>query len=438
MKITKPRNTKKSEFNADKTAGRPNAKSFNRSFGKSEGKSEGKPERKFSGKSSNKPEGRFSPRSESRGEGRSEARPERKYAPKGERRYIPKPENQYPPREQNRTEGQFSPRSEGRDEGRSEGRFPPRTGGRNEGRSEGRFPPRSEGRSDGRSEGRFNSRPEGRGNSRPFAKDRDRDRDSGSERSFGKKPFHRGEKRHSEKNTTRPDGNSMWLWGIHAVEAAINNPNREIYEVIATKNSASHLPEGVKVRVVEPEDLTYSLPPNSVHQGLAARVKPLPEPDYDAVLKDGKLVFILDQLTDPQNIGSIFRTAAAFGASAIIQQDRKAPTITGALAKAAQGGVEIVPDLRVVNISQTLVELSEQGWLCVGLDMEGSAGPLSKVLEGETRPVAIVLGAEGKGIRSLVSERCDTIAHIPMPGNMESLNVSNAAAIAAYEVIRGK
>jgi 23S rRNA (guanosine2251-2'-O)-methyltransferase len=230
----------------------------------------------------------------------------------------------------------------------------------------------------------------------------------------------------------------MWIWGIHAVEAAIKNPNREIYEVIATKNAAAHLPEGAKTRVVEPEYLSDALPPNSVHQGLAARVKPLPDPDYDAVLKDGKLVFILDQLTDPQNIGSIFRTAAAFGASAIIQQDRKAPTITGALAKAAQGGVEIVPDLRVVNISQTLVELSEQGWMCIGLDMEGSAGTLAKVLEGEKRPVAIVLGAEGKGIRPLVAERCDTIAHIPMPGNMESLNVSNAAAIAAYEVIRGK
>ncbi len=232
------------------------------------------------------------------------------------------------------------------------------------------------------------------------------------------------------------DGGSMWLWGTHSVDAALKNPRREIFEVLATKNAASHLPPNSKVKVVEAEYLSDFLPENSVHQGIAARVKPLAEPDFDKSIEGGRFLFILDQLTDPQNIGSIFRTAAAFGASAIIQQDRKAPPITGALAKAAQGGIEIIADIRVVNISQTIIDLQEMGWYCVGLDMQGSAGTLAKVIDGEKRPIAIVLGAEGKGLRPLVSERCDAIAHIPMPGQMESLNVSNAAAIAAYEVCR--
>jgi 23S rRNA (guanosine2251-2'-O)-methyltransferase len=234
---------------------------------------------------------------------------------------------------------------------------------------------------------------------------------------------------------------SIWLWGTHAVDAAVLNPNRDILEIIATKNAASHLPQSlnaknIKIKVVEPEFLSEFLPPNSVHQGIAARVKPLPAPDYDKVLEGAKFVFVLDQLTDPQNIGSIFRTAAAFGAAAIIQQDRKAPPITGSLAKAAQGGIEIIPDLRVVNISQTIIELSEQGFCCIGLDMTENSPSIAKALDGEKRPIAIILGAEGKGLRQLVSERCDCIAHIPMPGKMESLNVSNAAAIAAYEVCR--
>ncbi|MBN8649466.1 MAG: 23S rRNA (guanosine(2251)-2'-O)-methyltransferase RlmB, partial [Caulobacterales bacterium] len=152
-------------------------------------------------------------------------------------------------------------------------------------------------------------------------------------------------------NRAQSADGSIWLWGTHAVDAAIKNENRDIIEIIATKNAASHLPQGKKAKIVEPEFLSEFLPPNSVHQGIAARVKPLPEPDYAKSLENGKLLFILDQLTDPQNIGSIFRTAAAFGACAIIQQDRKAPPITGSLAKAAQGGVEIIPDLRVVNIS---------------------------------------------------------------------------------------
>lgn len=259
----------------------------------------------------------------------------------------------------------------------------------------------------------------------------------GNRDSSTSKPWEKAARSKSKPvNRAQSIDGTIWLWGIHAVEAAIKNEKRDIIEIIATKNAASHLPNGTKSKIVEPEFLSEFLPPNSVHQGIAAKVKPLPDPDYEKSLEGGKLLFILDQLTDPQNIGSIFRTAAAFGACAIIQQDRKAPPITGSLAKAAQGGVEIVPDLRVVNISQTIVDLSEQGWCCIGLDMGENTPSLAKAIEGEKRPIAIVLGAEGKGLRQLVSERCDCIAHIPMLGQMESLNVSNAAAIAAYEVCR--
>lgn len=238
------------------------------------------------------------------------------------------------------------------------------------------------------------------------------------------------------KKTTTADNNI--IWGTHAVESAIKNENREIIEIIHTKNCDLRIPSHIKTRITDIDSLNALVPFSAVHQGIVAKVHPLPSPNYDDVLANGGFIFVLDQLTDPQNIGSIFRTAAAFGAAAIIQQDRKAPAINGTIAKAAQGGIELIPDLRVVNISQTIKDLSDEGWLTIGLDMEGSAGPLAKVLENEKRPIALVLGTEGKGLRELVAKRCDLIAHIPMFGQMESLNVSNAAAIAAYEVTRVK
>lgn len=250
------------------------------------------------------------------------------------------------------------------------------------------------------------------------------------------------------RKNTASDGSTIWLWGTHAVKAAIANPKREIIEVVSTRNGALNLPQTTKAHFVEGETLSQQLPEGAVHQGVAARVKPLPAPDYDAAIEGaGGFVFVLDQLTDPQNIGAIFRTAAAFGAKAIIQQDRKAPPITGAMAKAAQGGIEMVADLRVVNIAQTIKDLGDMGYLTIGLAMDASIS-LAKAITGETRPIALVLGAEGKGLRHLVGERCEVLANIPIRGGvpssseavgqtfMESLNVSNAAAIAAYEICR--
>jgi 23S rRNA (guanosine2251-2'-O)-methyltransferase len=145
------------------------------------------------------------------------------------------------------------------------------------------------------------------------------------------------------------------------------------------------------------------------------------------------VILMLDQLTDPQNIGAIFRSAAAFGARGIVLQDRHAPALTGALAKAAAGAIETTPHARVVNLSRALERLAEAGWRAVGLDGDATQ-TLEQALDG--RPTVLVLGSEGEGLRRLVSEHCDALARIPMPGAFESLNVSNAAAVALYEAVR--
>jgi 23S rRNA (guanosine2251-2'-O)-methyltransferase len=227
-----------------------------------------------------------------------------------------------------------------------------------------------------------------------------------------------------------PKDGSVWLYGTHAVLAALANPKRKILELKATRNTIGDLPESTNPVLIEGEVLSGLLPSGAVHQGLAVRVVPLEPVDLDVALPraDG-LAIVLDQVTDPQNVGAIFRSAAAFGARAVIQQDRKAPPVTGALAKAAVGAVETVADVRVVNVSMTVQELSQEGWRTVGLSGEATQD-LADVLDGS--PTLLVMGAEGKGLRPLVAERCDVLARIPMDPKMESLNVSAASAIALY------
>jgi 23S rRNA (guanosine2251-2'-O)-methyltransferase len=223
---------------------------------------------------------------------------------------------------------------------------------------------------------------------------------------------------------------TVWIYGTHAVMAAMANPKRKVLDLRATRNAAEALPEGTRVNLIEGEELSAKLPAGAVHQGIAVRVTPLDVMEIDQAIPDvSGIVLVLDQVTDPQNIGAVFRSAAAFGARAIIQQDRKAPPITGSLAKAAVGGIELVPDVRVVNISQTIKQLADDGWMTVGLSGEADK-ELSEVLDGS--PVVLVMGAEGKGLRHLVGERCDYLARIPIGAQMESLNVSAASAIALY------
>ncbi|MBL8551232.1 MAG: RNA methyltransferase [Hyphomonadaceae bacterium] len=238
-----------------------------------------------------------------------------------------------------------------------------------------------------------------------------------------------------------PNG-PMWLWGTHAALAALANPARRIDRVLATRNAATHLPPGIAdqkaFQLLQPDAIDSALPPGAVHQGLAVRAWPL-EPkalDEACAPADTRPVVVLDGVTDPQNVGAIFRSAAAFHARALVMQDRKSPPLTGALAKAAAGAVELVPEVRVVNVSRALNELSEMGYLTVGL--VGDADLTLAHELADARPAAIALGAEGKGLRDGVRAACERVARILINPAMESLNVSNAAAIALYEASRSK
>lgn len=239
------------------------------------------------------------------------------------------------------------------------------------------------------------------------------------------------------RRKTAPD--RLWLYGRHAVAAALANPDRRVRRVLATKNAADWLrqtnaPTGevYEIEDAKPDAIDRALPPGAVHQGLAAEVFDLPRArlkETCAPAEAGRPVVVLDQITDPQNIGAIFRSAAAFGAKAIIVQERRTPPLAGALAKAAAGGIETVPCIKAVNIARSLDALGELGYRTVGL--AGEAEQPVGAFAGDT-PTALVLGAEGSGLRPLVAKTCAALARIPIAPAMESLNVSNAAAVALY------
>ena len=238
------------------------------------------------------------------------------------------------------------------------------------------------------------------------------------------------------------EGDDVLIWGLHAVQSAIENPQRRPLEAWLTRNAAHRIgldPDALPeyARLEEPRDIDRRVPDSAVHQGAVLRADPLEPADFDDVMisGDGPLV-LLDQVTDPQNVGAVFRSAAAFGARAVILQTRKAPPLSGSLAKAAVGAIETVPECRVVNIARSIDALKDAGWHVVGL--AGEAGTGIAEAFAQPRPLAIVLGAEGAGMRQLVAESCSQLAHIPILPGMESLNVSNAAAIALYEAGRGR
>jgi 23S rRNA (guanosine2251-2'-O)-methyltransferase len=225
---------------------------------------------------------------------------------------------------------------------------------------------------------------------------------------------------------------------VHASLAALANPARRIERVVATRNAATRLPQGVDPQILDPDAIDGMLPPGAVHQGVAVRAFPLEPVDLEAAIAppDGRSVLVLDGVTDPQNVGAAFRSAAAFGARAIIMQDRKSPPMTGVLAKAAAGAVEIVPHARVVNLGRAIETLRSFGYLTVALEGEADLA-LDEAL-ADKRPAPLVHGAEGKGLRPGVAEACEKRARIPIAPAMESLNVSAAAAIALYEAARAR
>lgn len=228
---------------------------------------------------------------------------------------------------------------------------------------------------------------------------------------------------------------TVLLYGWHTVSEALRNPQRRIRTLLATENAAQRLTdEGIaheaEIVPVREIDRRLAATPDAVHQGLFAEADALEAPDIETMPAEGVLL-ILDQVTDPHNVGAIVRTAAAFGVKAIVTTNRHSPEATGVLAKSASGGLEYVPFVMVQNLSRAMTDLKKRGFRLIGLDSEGEHD-LDKV--PVSAPVALVLGAEGRGLRQLTRETCDVLARIDMPGAIKSLNVSNAAALSLYAV----
>ena len=215
--------------------------------------------------------------------------------------------------------------------------------------------------------------------------------------------------------------------------AALANPQRQIRKLLLTENAARRLADDnidtkVTPEIVRPSVIDARLGPDAVHQGLLAEADPLLSPDIDALAQEG-IVLVLDQITDPHNVGAILRSAAAFAVKAIVTTARHSPEATGVLAKSASGALELVPVVTVQNLARALTEMNDNGFMTVGLDSAGSADLAAVELR---QPLALVLGAEGKGLRQLTRETCSHVARLDMPGEIKSLNVSNAAVLALY------
>jgi 23S rRNA (guanosine2251-2'-O)-methyltransferase len=224
------------------------------------------------------------------------------------------------------------------------------------------------------------------------------------------------------------------LWGKHVVAAVLDNPQRKVLRAWTTRDTAAFMqfPKDVAVTLAEAPDLGRLVPSDAPHQGVVIEVEPLDEVWLDGVLHEAPeraVLLVLDQVTDPHNVGAILRSAAAFGAIGIVTQDRHSPPESGALAKAASGALERVPWARVVNLARALEEIGEAGFWRIGLTGDAQT-TLSEAL-GPPR-VALVLGAEGPGLRPNTRDHCDALARLPISDAIESLNVSNAAAVALY------
>lgn len=249
------------------------------------------------------------------------------------------------------------------------------------------------------------------------------------------------EKRHFHKPPQARPESGLWLYGLHAVRSALSNPKRFVRRAVLTDRAMEEigvkLLGRVKFEISDMHGVSRILPDAAVHQGVAVLCEPLPRLDLDAVLAPPgdkrRIVLVLDQITDPHNAGAILRTAAAFGVTAIVVQDRHSPPESGVLAKAASGALDLVPIVHVVNIARTLEDLGKRDFWRVAL-ASGAESPLKDV--AGTADIALVLGSEGGGIRRLVRERCDVSAFVPIDPAIDSLNVSNAAAIALYELRR--
>lgn len=245
--------------------------------------------------------------------------------------------------------------------------------------------------------------------------------------------------RHRRAPTERTGGQRPRLYGRHAVIAALANPERTINRLWGTREAlaALELPPVLPMSYCDVTDLARLVPKDAPHQGIVIEVEPLDDVlladilDFETSQDSRRPIVVLDQVTDPHNIGAVLRSAAAFNAACIVTQDRHSPPESGTVAKAASGALEDVPWVRVVNLARALDEIAEAGWWRIGL-AGNTETVLGDVLDGSR--VALVLGAEGDGMRQNTVEHCDQLARLPISPRMESLNISNAAAIALYAV----
>lgn len=248
---------------------------------------------------------------------------------------------------------------------------------------------------------------------------------------------HHGRGKPEMANAGAGDDGPLRLFGMHAVEAALRNPARKIKRLVLTENAERRLIEAMgpiphPVEYTSPRDLDRILGADTVHQGAMLETEDLPEPEFVDLAENanGRPLLVLDQVTDPHNVGAILRSAAVFGAAGIVMTRRHSPPLNGVLAKSASGALELVPVALVQNLSNTLRELKDAGFTLIGLD--GTAETAIEDTDWTSRPVALVMGAEGKGLRELTQKTCDVLARITTDGPIASLNVSNAAAVALH------
>lgn len=268
-----------------------------------------------------------------------------------------------------------------------------------------------------------------------YAKLRRAHRDQKRER--GEIPTPKDDRRRRQAESWKPPAlapDQVYLYGLHTVRAALDNPERQIIKLSVSQNAAQRLelPDLASLpypaETVLPSDLDKVLGPEAIHQGVMLETRPLPVRRLEA-LKDSPLLLVLDQVTDPHNVGAIMRSAVAFNAGAVITTQRHSPTESGVLAKTASGALELIPYIQVTNLADALEELHKLGFLTIGLDSEGPE-PLEGTLAGNR--VALVMGSEGKGLRQKTRETVTALARLDMPGAIRSLNVSNAAAVSLY------
>ncbi|KRD56345.1 MULTISPECIES: RNA methyltransferase [Sinorhizobium/Ensifer group] len=258
-----------------------------------------------------------------------------------------------------------------------------------------------------------------------------------AKRERGEIPTPKQEKRRKAPADWKPPQlapEQVLLYGLHTVRAALDNPARQFVRLSVTPNAAARLELDelsalpFPVETVTPQDLDKILGPDAIHQGVMLETRPLPHRKLEA-LRDCPLILVLDQVTDPHNVGAIMRSAVAFDAGALITTMRHSPTESGVLAKSASGALEMIPYIQITNLADAIEELHRLGFQTIGLDSEGPQ-PLEGTFSGEK--IALVLGSEGKGLRQKTRSIVTDLARLDMPGAIKSLNVSNAAAIAMY------